>query len=187
MRDLPPAPAHTISAALALAPASIPTSASRTTPASTSGFIASIPRWEMPDLTPAVSKNGKPERRRWNWNDVYAGGREWSFEEIRARREGWLDGVNRWAAMGAPALGLEARAVISDITLRLSPSPPQTRTRLVGRPLQPLQQQWQRPLQHLWHRRPGHPHRSSTSLATSALQLDLPRHLRRRRRRSQPS
>lgn len=55
----------------------------------------------MPDSTPAVSKNGKPERRRWAWNDVYCGGREWSFEEIRARRAGWLDGVNRWAAMGA--------------------------------------------------------------------------------------
>lgn len=108
MRALPPAPAHTISAALAPLPAAAPpasaapsSSGIRAAPASTSGFIASIPKWEMPDPTPALSKNGKPERRRWAWDDVYFGGREWSFEEVRARREGWLDGVNRWAAMGA--------------------------------------------------------------------------------------
>jgi hypothetical protein len=33
---------------------------------------------------------GKPERRMFDWDAVYKGGEEWSFEEVKARQRGLL-------------------------------------------------------------------------------------------------
>ena len=47
--------------------------------------------WECPTDGPEVKgTGGKIERRMFDWNEVYKGGEEWSFEEIRTRKRGLL-------------------------------------------------------------------------------------------------
>ncbi|WVQ94967.1 hypothetical protein IAU59_002058 [Kwoniella sp. CBS 9459] len=58
--------------------------------------------WECPKEGPEVKgSNGKIERRVFDWDSVYKGGDEWSFEEIRARQRGllgkeWRGDVKDW-------------------------------------------------------------------------------------------
>jgi checkpoint serine/threonine-protein kinase len=58
-----------------------------------------MPKWEVPDSTPPLNKKGKPEVRKFKWDMVFRDGREWSFEECRARDQGVL-GKNPWDGMG---------------------------------------------------------------------------------------
>lgn len=47
--------------------------------------------WSVPNEGREVpGKNGKIERRMFEWDEVFKNGEEWSFEEIRARRAGLL-------------------------------------------------------------------------------------------------
>ncbi|WRT69974.1 uncharacterized protein IL334_006965 [Kwoniella shivajii] len=47
--------------------------------------------WECPTDGPEVKGNGgKVERRMFDWNAVFKGDEEWSFEEVRARQRGLL-------------------------------------------------------------------------------------------------
>lgn len=54
-----------------------------------------MPVWTVPDSTPPIAKNGKPEIRRFKWDMVFRDGKEWSFEECRARSMGML-GKDIW-------------------------------------------------------------------------------------------
>lgn len=52
--------------------------------------------WSVPNEGREVpGKNGKIERRMFEWDEVFRNGEEWSFEEIRARRAGLLGSVGR--------------------------------------------------------------------------------------------
>ncbi|KAJ9104483.1 hypothetical protein QFC21_001979 [Naganishia friedmannii] len=66
--------------------------------------------WSVPNEGREVpGKNGKIERRMFEWDEVFKNGEEWSFEEIRARRAGLLgaagkdvrDWEKQWHAPGA--------------------------------------------------------------------------------------
>ncbi|WWD19886.1 hypothetical protein CI109_104355 [Kwoniella shandongensis] len=58
--------------------------------------------WECPTDGPEVRSNaGKVERRMFDWNNVFKGNDEWSFEEVRARQRGligkeWKGEVKEW-------------------------------------------------------------------------------------------
>ncbi|WVF67371.1 hypothetical protein IAT40_002126 [Kwoniella sp. CBS 6097] len=58
--------------------------------------------WECPKDGPEVKgSNGKVERRMFDWDSVYKGNDEWSFEEVRARQRGllgkeWRGEVRPW-------------------------------------------------------------------------------------------
>ncbi|KAK8853458.1 hypothetical protein IAR55_004165 [Kwoniella newhampshirensis] len=58
--------------------------------------------WECPTDGPEVKGNGgKVERRMFDWNNVFRGKDEWSFEEVRARQRGlmgkdWRGDVKDW-------------------------------------------------------------------------------------------
>lgn len=74
-----------------------------------------MPKWQVPDSTPPIAKNGKPEVRKFKWDMVFHDGREWSFEECRAASLGvGHGGKDLWA--DAPARPVETPAA--------KPSPP---------------------------------------------------------------
>jgi checkpoint serine/threonine-protein kinase len=58
--------------------------------------------WECPTDGPMVrTATGKVEVRKFDWDNVYKGGEEWSFEEVRARTRGlmgkeWRGNVKGW-------------------------------------------------------------------------------------------
>jgi len=58
--------------------------------------------WECPTDGPELKGNGgKVERRMFDWKNVYKGGEEWSFEEVRARQRGllgkeWKADIGEW-------------------------------------------------------------------------------------------
>ena len=68
--------------------------------ASSSQFV--MRPWECPTDGPEVKGNGgKVERRMFDWDSVYKGREEWSFEEVRARQRGlmgkeWRGEVKEW-------------------------------------------------------------------------------------------
>jgi len=70
-------------------------------PSKPSQTISAI-KWECPTDGPEVKDaKGKVQRRMFDWNAVFKGGEEWSFEEIRARQRGllgkeWRGEVKDW-------------------------------------------------------------------------------------------
>lgn len=58
--------------------------------------------WSCPNDGPVVKDaRGKTEKRMFDWNGVFKGGEEWSFEEVRARGRGllgkeWKGEVKEW-------------------------------------------------------------------------------------------
>ncbi|CED82687.1 protein kinase [Phaffia rhodozyma] len=82
------------------APVSIPSTMPSTTQSrkpslktvvgSSTGYLSRFTKWEVPDRTAPLNKAGKPESRKFCWDEVYRDGKEWTFEEIRARRMGLL-------------------------------------------------------------------------------------------------
>jgi checkpoint serine/threonine-protein kinase len=79
--------------------------------------------WSVPTEGRDVpGKNGKIERRMFEWEEVFRAGEEWSFEEIRARRAGLLgsagkemrDWETQWHAPGGQSHFQPIPAQIAD-------------------------------------------------------------------------
>jgi hypothetical protein len=107
--------------------ASIPHAASSSTHSSTGPSTAPAPgatAWSVPNEGREVpGKNGKIERRMFEWDEVFRNGEEWSFEEIRARRSGLLGSVGKevrdWEKQWHAPGGMSAMLIlqVSVITL----------------------------------------------------------------------
>jgi checkpoint serine/threonine-protein kinase len=88
---------HNISSSKPTSPSSLPTvtiptpSRPKSAPKPAVATIGAGPEWSVPNESrDVIGKNGKIERRMFEWDEVFKHGDEWSFEEVRTRRAGFL-------------------------------------------------------------------------------------------------